>query len=209
MANTRKSDREKSSSPSSPLLSLRPILLLSPFAFLLLLYLSVRYVPTKVRLTTATPPKIPSQQPLNRQAFDCRKSPQASPVFASLVEGVPRPFFYSIADVGTLPDRPNGEILRIVQGKRFSAPEISLPLQTVLQGREMKTDAVVVDVGGNVGMATFAAVAMGFRVLAFEPVFENLQRLCDGIYLNRAWDMVTLFPYAASERSGSIIFHKV
>ena len=36
---------------------------------------------------------------------------------------------------------------------------------------------ISVDVGVNVGIATFAAAMMGFRVLAFDPVFKNLQRI--------------------------------
>lgn len=67
----------------------------------------------------------------------------------------------------------------------------------------------MVDVGANVGMASFAAAVMGFQVLAFEPVFENLQRICDGIYLNRVGDLVTVFEAAASDRPGNITFHKV
>lgn len=68
---------------------------------------------------------------------------------------------------------------------------------------------IFVDVGANVGMATFAAAVMGFRVLAFEPVFENLQRICDGVYFNRVGDLVTVFEAAASDRLGNITFHKV
>lgn len=63
--------------------------------------------------------------------------------------------------------------------------------------------------GANVGMAAFAAAAMGFRVVAFEPVFENLQRICDGVFLNRAADKVAVFAAAASDRIGNITFHKV
>ncbi|KAL5183557.1 hypothetical protein HKD37_17G047425 [Glycine soja] len=66
-----------------------------------------------------------------------------------------------------------------------------------------------VDVGANVGMASFAASAMGFRVLAFEPVFENLQRICEGVYFNRVADLVTIFEAAASDRVGNITVHKL
>lgn len=70
-------------------------------------------------------------------------------------------------------------------------------------------DGTFVDVGANVGMAAFAASAMGFRVFAFEPVFENLQRICDGIFFNRVGHLVTVFEAAASDRLGNITFHKV
>lgn len=65
------------------------------------------------------------------------------------------------------------------------------------------------DVGANVGMASFAAAVMGFRVLAFEPVLENLQRICDGIWFNRIEELITVFEAAASDRNGNITFHKV
>ncbi|KAL4653542.1 hypothetical protein ACB092_01G311200 [Castanea dentata] len=42
----------------------------------------------------------------------------------------------------------------------------------------------------------------------FEPVFENLQRIYDGIYFNRVGDLVTVFNAAASDQSGNITFHK-
>lgn len=86
-----------------------------------------------------------------------------------------------------------------------------MTIQEVLEKKKKSegTDGFVVDVGANVGMASFAAAAMGFRVLAFEPVFENLQKICEGIYFNRVADLVTLFEAAASDRLGNITVHKV
>nr|CAD1829349.1 unnamed protein product [Ananas comosus var. bracteatus] len=49
----------------------------------------------------------------------------------------------------------------------------------------------------------------GVRVVAFEPVLENLQRICDGVFLNRAGDRVTVYAAAASDRIGNITFHKL
>jgi len=144
--------------------------------------------------------------------FDCYASPQASPVVANLVEGVPRPFFYSLADMGALPDRPHKNIARLLKGKRFRKPDISETVQGLLAGevgRGGPPGGVVVDVGANVGMASFAAAVMGFRVVAFEPVFENLQRICDGVYLNRVRDRVVVYHAAASDRVGNITMHKV
>lgn len=96
----------------------------------------------------------------------------------------------------------------MLKGKPFRRPDISATLQEFLEGKE-RDAGLVVDVGANVGMATFAAAAMGFRVVAFEPVFENLQRICDGMFLNRAGDRVTVYAAAASDRIGNITFHKV
>ncbi|KAF8377503.1 hypothetical protein HHK36_030884 [Tetracentron sinense] len=143
------------------------------------------------------------------QSFDCFKCPQSYPVIANVVEGVRYPFFYSLADLGTLPDKPHKNIVRMLKGKPFRKPDISVTIQEVLEKmRADGTDGFVVDVGANVGMATFAAAVMGFRVLSFEPVFENLQRICDGVFFNRVGDRVTLFEAAASDRLGNITFHK-
>lgn len=132
-------------------------------------------------------------------------------MIANLVEGLRYPFLYSLADLGTLPDKPHKNIVRMLKGKPFRKPDISVSIQEVLEKLrgEGRGNGLVVDVGANVGMASFAAAAMGFRVLAFEPVFENLQRICDGIYLNRVGNLVTVFEAAASDRTGNITFHKV
>ncbi|MQL81969.1 hypothetical protein Taro_014434 [Colocasia esculenta] len=206
MASGRKWDK------GSPLLSLRAFLLSSPVLLLLLFLLFSSSSPfAKVPSTTSAfsvPPPNPGF-PTRIPPFDCRSCPQASPVFASVVEGVRYPFFYSIADLGALPGNPHGEILRLLDGKPYSAPDISGPIQEALEKIGAATRGLVVDVGGNVGMAIFAAAAMGRRVVSFEPVFENLQRICDGVFLNRAWDRVTLFAAAASDHSGNITFHKL
>ncbi|KAJ7956694.1 Methyltransferase FkbM [Quillaja saponaria] len=142
--------------------------------------------------------------------FDCVKSPQAHPVIANLVEGVRYPFLYSLADLGTLPEKPHKNIVRMLKGKPFRKPDISVTIQEILDRMKGEgRDGLVVDVGANVGMASFAAAVMGFRVLAFEPVFENLQRICDGIYFNRAGELVTVFEAAASDRLGNITVHKL
>ena len=128
------------------------------------------------------------------------------------MEGVPYPFLYSLADMGTLPDHPHKNIARLLKGKRFRKPDISGTIQELLGGevgRGEPSGGLVVDVGANVGMASFAAAVMGFRVLAFEPVFENLQRICDGVYLNRVQDRVVVYHAAASDRVGTITMHHV
>ncbi|KAI3694819.1 hypothetical protein L1987_77800 [Smallanthus sonchifolius] len=144
------------------------------------------------------------------QPFDCHKSPQSHPIIANLVEGVKYPFLYSLSDFGTLPDKPHKNIVRILKGKLFRRPDISVTVQELLE--KMKSEGkmgIFVDVGANVGMATFAAAVMGFRVFAFEPVFENLQSICNGIYFNRVGDLVNVFEAATSDHVGNITFHKL
>lgn len=131
-------------------------------------------------------------------------------MIASIVEGVRYPFLFSLSDFGSLPGKPHKNIVRLLKGKPFRKPDISVTIQEILEKKKSEgRDGFVVDVGANVGMASFAAAAMGFRVLAFEPVFENLQKICEGIYFNRVAELVTLFEAAASDRLGNITFHKV
>ncbi|KAK2984103.1 hypothetical protein RJ640_018128 [Escallonia rubra] len=142
--------------------------------------------------------------------YNCQDSPQAHPVIANTVEGLKYPFLYSLSDFGSLPDKPHKNIVRILKGKPFRRPDISGTVQGLLEGmRGEGKKGIFVDVGANVGMASFAAAVMGFRVLAFEPVFENLQRICDGVHFNRVGDLVTVFEAAASDRLGNITFHKL
>ena len=46
-------------------------------------------------------------------------------------------------------------------------------------------EAIVVDVGGNIGWFTLFARSMGFSVETFEPLQKNLARLCESLRLNR------------------------
>ncbi|CAI9100145.1 OLC1v1037085C1 [Oldenlandia corymbosa var. corymbosa] len=140
--------------------------------------------------------------------FDCYNSPQAHPVIANIVEGLKYPFLYSLSDFGNLPDKPHKNIVRTLKGKPFRKADISGTVQELLEGMKGK-EGIFLDVGANVGMATFAAAAMGFKVLAFEPVFENLQKICEGIYFNRVGHLVEVFEAATSDQLGNITFHKL
>ncbi|OAY63612.1 hypothetical protein ACMD2_22321 [Ananas comosus] len=200
MANAWRRDKPSSLSSHKTLISLSSIFLILFFIFL--------FYPS-----TSNPSRIAPYKTLAHargiRPYDCLASPQASPVFASLVEGVRYPFFFSLADFGALPEKPHKNIVRMLKGKPFRRPDISATIQELLEGKERGRGAVVVDVGANVGMASFAAAAMGFRVVAFEPVLENLQRICDGVFLNRAGDRVTVYAAAASDQIGNITFHKL
>lgn len=155
-------------------------------------------------------PSVSIDTPFPILPFDCFKCPQSKPIIANVVENLKYPFVYSLADLGNLPEKPHKNIMRLLKGKPFRKPDISATIQEVLEGmRASGKNGFVVDVGANVGMATFAAATMGFKVLAFEPVFENLQRICDGIWFNRVSPLVTVFEAAASDTNGLITFHKV
>eukprot|EP00262_Sarcandra_glabra_P006843 TRINITY_DN19398_c0_g1_i1.p1 TRINITY_DN19398_c0_g1~~TRINITY_DN19398_c0_g1_i1.p1 ORF type:complete len:364 (-),score=35.08 TRINITY_DN19398_c0_g1_i1:618-1583(-) len=203
MANAWKRDRKLSFLSSRNLLLTLPIAVLFMFLFLFSRTSNPNFTkPTSIKTQTPNFNSI--------HTFDCFKCPQSYPVIANIVEGVRFPFLYALADLGDLPDKPHKNIVRMLKRKPFRKPDISVTMQEVLgkmidEGR----DGIVVDVGANVGMASFAAAVMGFKVLSFEPVFENLQRICDGVFLNRVGSLVTLFEAAASDRIGNITFHKL
>lgn len=151
-------------------------------------------------------------------SVDCWAWPQKAPVFAHKVEGMRYPFLISINDLGTA-QKPVKNVERMIKGKFFQKPAISQTVQDLLDKLALNrsgtgaphsgSGGLVVDVGANIGMAAFAASAMGFRVLAFEPVYENVQRLCDGLYLNRVGHLVKLYQAAVSDLVGNITLHKV
>lgn len=131
-------------------------------------------------------------------------------MIASLVQGLEHPFLFSLSDFGTLPEKPHKNIVRVLKGKLFRRPDISKTVQDLVgELRGKGKDGIFVDVGANVGMASFAASVMGVRVLAFEPILENLQRICEGVYFNRVGELVTVFEAAASDQKGNITFHKL
>ncbi|XP_057783126.1 uncharacterized protein LOC131000990 [Salvia miltiorrhiza] len=193
---------------STKILTPKNLVLFISTSLLLLIFL---------HLSSQTPTRNPSTKSIKDsisqraiKPFDCLAAPQAHPVVANTVEGLKFPFLYSLSDFGTLPDKPHKNIVRTLKGKPFRRPDISATVQELLgEIKPRDREGVFVDVGANVGMASFAAAVMGFRVLAFEPVFENLQRICDGIYFNRVGDLVELFEAAASDSSGNITFHKL
>ncbi|KAL8136879.1 hypothetical protein V2J09_002880 [Rumex salicifolius] len=209
MANAWRRDKSSKFLPSKSLL-----LLILPFLALFLFLFPSR--PSTPNPNPNYSFFVKSQSPQFRgiEPFDCFKSPQAHPVIANVVEGVKYPFLYALSDLGSLPDKPHKNIVRLLKNKTFRKPDISATIQGVLERIRSEAggkieNGVVIDVGANVGMASFAAAVMGFRVLAFEPVFENLQRICDGIYFNRVGELVTVFEAAASDQLGNITVHKL
>ncbi|XVE54419.1 hypothetical protein DITRI_Ditri03aG0079700 [Diplodiscus trichospermus] len=204
MANAWKRDNSNTQKLLSPK-TLLSLLLLSLFLYLFFSFLSPKN-PTFIPST----PSYETQKPASNfpiPPFNCQNSPQSHPIVANTVENLKYPFIYSLADLGSLPDKPHKNIVRLLKGKPFRRPDISATIQDFLEGKNK--DGLVVDVGANVGMASFAAALMGFKVLAFEPVLENLQRICDGVWFNRIEELITVFEAAASDRNGNITFHKI
>ena len=59
-------------------------------------------------------------------------------------------------------------------------------------------DAVLWDIGANVGLYTIYAAKKGIRVFAFEPSVFNLEVLARNIFINGVGNQVTIIPLPLS-----------
>lgn len=74
--------------------------------------------------------------------------------------------------------------------------------ETVAWIDAMPTDAVLWDIGANVGLYAIYAGKRGVRVLAFEPAASTLAVLTRNIELNAVSDRVAAYGVALSDRTG-------
>lgn len=65
---------------------------------------------------------------------------------------------------------------------------------------------VVCDIGANVGFYSLLAARKAARVLAFEPLPENLTFLRRHVELNSLQQRIEIFPFAASDHDGQGMF---
>lgn len=66
---------------------------------------------------------------------------------------------------------------------------------------------VVFDVGAQAGYYSLIAARKGAKVFAFEPLEENIKNLEKNAKLNNL--NIKIFPYAVSDKSGTVLFGKV
>jgi FkbM family methyltransferase len=85
--------------------------------------------------------------------------------------------------------------------KSFTA-QYTQPFQSYFAGAP--PGALLVDVGGNVGLAALPVAALGFRVIAFEPVPSNLRAFSLSVCFNGFADRVTLVGAAVAAAAGSM-----
>ncbi len=71
------------------------------------------------------------------------------------------------------------------------------------------TGGVVWDVGANVGFYSLLAARKAAKVIAFEPLPENLSYLRRHVELNRLQERIRVFPVAASDHDGTPLFSVV
>lgn len=73
-------------------------------------------------------------------------------------------------------------------------------VETRLLQDEMRKSDVLIDVGANVGYYTCIACQMGKKVLAFEPLQNNLKYAYKNLMLNQ-WDNIELYPIGLGAES--------
>lgn len=121
-------------------------------------------------------------------AFDADPSPGGT--FARvLLEGSPRfwlvpplpDFDFLVAEGAT--GKSGGAVVTSMKAQ-FS------PFQDYF--RDSPSDALMLDIGGNVGLASLPVAAMGRQVIAFEPVPRNLRVFGLSVCFNGFWDRVAL-----------------
>ena len=66
--------------------------------------------------------------------------------------------------------------------------------------------ALFVDVGLNIGMYGLVAAANGHKVIAFEPLLLNLDRVCSTINWNKWNNLITIYPYAITNTATKVSF---
>ena len=83
------------------------------------------------------------------------------------------------------------------------------PGEQAFLSKHVSLGATVLDVGAHVGIFTVLLarrVGAAGRVLAFEPLLDNLRRLRENIQLNDLHN-VTIFPFAVGHHEGEIKLH--
>ncbi|XP_041363318.1 uncharacterized protein LOC121378971 isoform X2 [Gigantopelta aegis] len=69
---------------------------------------------------------------------------------------------------------------------------------------EKHPNAILIDIGANIGYYSFLAAGMGHDVIALEPVLENAERFHKGTQLGRFLDNVHLLKNAMSDRHQTV-----
>lgn len=73
-------------------------------------------------------------------------------------------------------------------------------LSHTLYALQSRSDAILLDIGSNIGLYSLAAASLGHKAFAFEPSHENWRRICLSVNANRDFSKyVTLYDVALAE----------
>lgn len=64
---------------------------------------------------------------------------------------------------------------------------------------------LIVDVGANIGYFSLQALALGHKVIAFEPMNRNMAKILTSVMLNNFTNSVSLYHNAVSSKSGDVV----
>lgn len=147
----------------------------------------VSNVSTTTTTTTSSAP-LPGLQPIRCEQFleDIYRGvinisdPNGSRVFGRRIDGNSgHPFWVSVHEQEF--DKVRWETI-FVEGQYYERAMDKAFFNVLTRS---SPEAIVVDVGGNIGWFTLFARSMGFSVETFEPLQKNAARLCESLRLNR------------------------
>jgi FkbM family methyltransferase len=73
--------------------------------------------------------------------------------------------------------------------------------------KEIEIPLLVLDIGSNMGLFGLMAAGYGHDAILFEPVPQNLDRICENVQLNGYGDRVTVVPAGVSNAHSFIYMH--
>ena len=123
---------------------------------------------------------------------------QSLPILVGEVEGHPSwrlSFPFGSHDVF------NGGVKSALEGKKITIDDYSPKYQGIMRNRT--PSSVMMDIGANIGLSSLPVAALGYRVVAFEPVPYNLEKLAQSIVVNGFDRLFTIVPMAASHEKGT------
>jgi FkbM family methyltransferase len=138
--------------------------------------------------TTSSSAPLPGLQPIRCEQFleDIYRGvinisdPNGSRVFGRRIDGNSgHPFWVSVHEQEF--DKVRWETI-FVEGQYYERAMDQAFFNVLTRS---SPEAIVVDVGGNIGWFTLFARSMGFSVETFEPLQKNAARLCESLRLNR------------------------
>ena len=91
----------------------------------------------------------------------------------------------------------------VFQYGKYYEHQVRMRFNTIL--KETPKDAVVLDVGTNIGIYTLQSATLGRHVLSFEINPANLMRLCESLAFNRLEDRVTILQRGVSNVDDQVL----
>jgi FkbM family methyltransferase len=83
-------------------------------------------------------------------------------------------------------------------------------LRAAMHALKQSKDAILLDLGSNLGLYSLSAASLGHKAVAFEPFRSNWERICRSILGSRSFEgMVTLFANAVTDKPALLGFRPI